>query len=140
MRTTKLNQRMKAIGATLALAGSCLGAQAQSNDALRDVLIKKGVLTQDEAMAIKSEAASPDVSAAPTTALKPIESDPEFKSLLDKAIHERLDGKWYEKIKFAGYTQVRYTSLINQSGAVLNVPNDGSARNQESLRIRRIRR
>ncbi len=139
MQTTRLKQRIKAGVAALAFSGLCLGAHAQSNDALLNVLIKKGILSKDEAAAIRVEAAAPPVSAAPAKELSPIEDNEEYKSLLDKAINDRLDGKWYEKIKFAGYTQVRYTSLFNQSGAVLNVPNDGSARDRESLRIRRGR-
>ncbi|MFT4586481.1 MAG: hypothetical protein ACI9VS_000456 [Candidatus Binatia bacterium] len=139
----QLNQKVKrcltATVAFIALGSLCVAAHAQSNDALLDALIKKGILTKDEATAIQTEAAQPGTVAMPVRELSPITADPEFKSILDKAINERLDGKWYNKLKLAGYTQVRYTSLFNQSGAVLNVPNDGSARDSESLRIRRGR-
>ncbi len=137
--------RMKRTAAAFALAGFCLGAHAQSNDALLDVLIKKGVLTKDEAASVRKEAADAKP-ADTTTSLRPLEAyaeTEEGKSALDRMLDDKLKSrskdKWYEKVKLAGYTQVRYTSLMNQSGAVLNVPNDGSARDRESLRIRRGR-
>ena len=47
--------------------------------------------------------------------------------------------KWYEKIKIDGYTQFRYTGLLNEEAESLNVPNDRSVSKDESMIIRRGR-
>lgn len=61
-RTNKSKLRQAASAATAAgvLASLSVGgsAQAQSSDALLNVLVKKGLLTQDEASQVKTEAAS----------------------------------------------------------------------------------
>lgn len=58
MKTLKnYANRFLTAAVTLAVGGFCLTAQAQSNDALIDVLIKKGILTKEEATAVRTEAA-----------------------------------------------------------------------------------
>lgn len=127
---------MRTIAATLAFVGYCIGVQAQSNDALLDVLTKEGASVRREAADAKP--------AATTTSLRPLEAYAEtaegrsaLDQMLDDKLNSRMKDKWDEKVKLASYTRVRSTSLMNQSGAILNVPNDGSARDRESLRIRR---
>ena len=47
--------------------------------------------------------------------------------------------KWYEKIKIDGYTQFRYTGLLNDEAETLYVPADRSVSKDESMIIRRGR-
>lgn len=47
--------------------------------------------------------------------------------------------KWFEKISFRGYAQIRYTEVIDSEGADLNVPNDASASESSSFLLRRGR-
>lgn len=63
----------------------------------------------------------------------------DYESAIGKAVDDKMEGKWFNNVKFSGYTQFRYTSLLSSDGAVLDVPNDGSAREQESFRLRRGR-
>lgn len=46
---------------------------------------------------------------------------------------------WYEKLGIRGYTQVRYTSVFDQSGAKLDVPADKSATDSDTFLMRRGR-
>ena len=46
---------------------------------------------------------------------------------------------WYEKMGIRGYTQVRYTSVFDQSGAKLDVPADKSATDSDTFLMRRGR-
>lgn len=55
------------------------------------------------------------------------------------AVRAALKGKWYEKIGFRGYAQVRYTQVLDHEGADLNVPNDASASDSSSFLLRRGR-
>jgi len=48
-------------------------------------------------------------------------------------------GKWFEKISFRGYAQIRYTEVMDDEGASLNVPNDASASESSSFLLRRGR-
>ncbi len=50
-----------------------------------------------------------------------------------------LEGRWYERLKIDGYTQFRFTSLMNDEASLLNVPTDRSVSSDESLIIRRGR-
>jgi hypothetical protein len=50
-----------------------------------------------------------------------------------------LDGKWYERLKIDGYTQFRFTSLMNDEASLLHVPADRSVSTDESMIIRRGR-
>jgi len=47
--------------------------------------------------------------------------------------------KWYDKISFRGYTQLRYHAVLDNEGAGLNVPNDRSVSTTESFMLRRAR-
>jgi hypothetical protein len=62
-----------------------------------------------------------------------------FDAAVGESVDKKLDRKWFNNLKLSGYTQFRYTSLLDNDGAVLDVPNDGSAREQESFRVRRGR-
>jgi hypothetical protein len=62
-----------------------------------------------------------------------------FDAAVGDSVDKKLDGKWFNNLKLSGYTQLRYTSMLDNDGAVLNVPNDGSAAEQESFRLRRGR-
>jgi hypothetical protein len=50
-----------------------------------------------------------------------------------------LAGKWYERIGLRGYTQMRYSDVLNQQGPALEVPADRSVNANESFLIRRGR-
>lgn len=60
-------------------------------------------------------------------------------SSVNDAVAKALKGKWYEKINFRGYAQLRYTHVIDEDGAALNVPNDSSASTTSSFLLRRGR-
>jgi hypothetical protein len=62
-----------------------------------------------------------------------------FDAAVGESVDKKLDRKWFSNIKFSGYTQFRWTGLLDNDGETLDVPNDGSARNQESFRVRRGR-
>lgn len=47
--------------------------------------------------------------------------------------------KWYDKVSFRGYTQLRYHALLDDEGPGLNVPNDRSVSSTESFMLRRAR-
>lgn len=55
------------------------------------------------------------------------------------AVHSALKNKWYERISFRGYAQLRYTEVLDSEGAPLNVPNDASASDNSSFLLRRGR-
>ncbi len=54
-------------------------------------------------------------------------------------VNRALEGKWYERMRIDGYTQFRFTSLLNDSASLLHVPADRSVSPDESLIIRRGR-
>lgn len=56
-------------------------------------------------------------------------------SILDHA----LDGKWYENVKFGGYTQLRMNTQLNSNAAGLHIPNDRTAAARQNFFIRRGR-
>jgi hypothetical protein len=47
--------------------------------------------------------------------------------------------KWYEKIGFGGYTQLRYSRVLDESGADLAVPADRSVGDDQTFYLRRGR-
>lgn len=47
--------------------------------------------------------------------------------------------KWFDKISFRGYAQIRYTEVLDSEGADLDVPNDASASEASSFLLRRGR-
>ncbi|MBK7948845.1 MAG: porin [Deltaproteobacteria bacterium] len=54
-------------------------------------------------------------------------------------IGKALEGKWYERLSFGGYTQFRIGEVLSQTGPDLEVPNDRSVRDNEVFTIRRGR-
>lgn len=62
-------------------------------------------------------------------------TDDTTSDLFEKA----LAGKWYERLSLGGYTQFRYTALLDEAAEDLNVPADRSVSDTESLIIRRGR-
>lgn len=54
-------------------------------------------------------------------------------------VNEALAGKWYERIRLRGYTQFRYSEVLDTSGAVVEVPADRSVNENETFGIRRGR-
>jgi len=50
-----------------------------------------------------------------------------------------LADKWYERLKFGGYAQIRADSVLSDDGGVLHVPADPFANEQSSIGIRRGR-
>ncbi len=50
-----------------------------------------------------------------------------------------LADKWYERLKLKGYMQFRGSSVLNENGGLLNVPNDPFANDVTTLGIRRGR-
>lgn len=111
---------------------------------LLEILQARGSISQEEYEQLKSAATAAPQAEAPL--VKPMVPQPptsEIKSVVDDAIDEaikdRFKNKWYEQLKFSGYTQVRYTGLMNEDGSQLNVPNDRSVAHSESFRIRRGR-
>lgn len=60
-------------------------------------------------------------------------------SSVNDAVAKALKGKWYERISFRGYAQLRYTHIIDEDGAALNVLNDASASTTSSFLLRRGR-
>lgn len=50
-----------------------------------------------------------------------------------------LAGKWYERLSLGGYTQFRYTALLDEPAEDLNVPADRTVSDTESFFIRRGR-
>lgn len=67
----------------------------------------------------------------------------QLKQLTDETaselVHKALAGKWYERLSLGGYTQLRYTALLDEDAEDLNVPADRSVSEDESLFIRRGR-
>ena len=54
-------------------------------------------------------------------------------------VNKALADKWYQRFSFGGYTQLRYTSLLDKDAESLVVPNDRSVSETDSLFIRRGR-
>lgn len=97
--------------AFMALGGLCLTTQAQSNDALLDVLIKKGVLTKEEAASVRKEAA--DAKPAETTSnLRSLEAYAETEAG-KSALDAMLDDKRKIRMSDACVTQRISTDTTN---------------------------
>lgn len=47
--------------------------------------------------------------------------------------------KWYDRVSFRGYTQLRYHAILDDEPPGLNVPNDRSVSTTESFMLRRAR-
>ena len=66
-------------------------------------------------------------------------SDSKGEPLTADSLAKTLKGKWYEKMGFRGYTQLRYHSILDQDGPELNVPNDRSISENNTFYLRRVR-
>ncbi len=55
------------------------------------------------------------------------------------ALKQSLKDKWYERFGVRGYAQLRYSRILDNEGADLFVPNDGSVSETSSFLIRRGR-
>jgi hypothetical protein len=62
-------------------------------------------------------------------------TDETSPGLADKPLPE----KWYDRLSFRGYTQLRLSEVVAHDGPALEVPNDRSVRENESFLIRRGR-
>ncbi len=91
------------------------------------------------APAAASGPATPDKAAAPVDKREAMHAKTDGTSSLADAVNKALKGKWYERISFRGYAQLRYTHVIDEDGAALNVLNDSSASTTSSFLLRRGR-
>lgn len=55
------------------------------------------------------------------------------------AVKQTLKDKWYERLGVRGYAQLRYSRILDNEGADLFVPNDGSVSETGSFMLRRGR-
>ena len=51
----------------------------------------------------------------------------------------KAPAKWYDRVNFRGYLQLRYSQMLDHNGADLHVPNDASVTETGSFMIRRGR-
>ncbi len=112
-----MNTRLKLV-TLLAATAAIVAPRAHALDGkvVLDQLVKKGVLTAEEADAIvKKDAARAQTKAA--------ESGP----------------KWYDKLKIDGYVQMRFTEQLDDEADLLDVPADKSTKPTESIILRRGR-
>ncbi len=125
-----------------------------------DQMVKKGVLTSEEAEEIlKKDQQNQQAEAAKKAeeARKAEQSAPKKAEESKGAEGSKVNGsvetaakkhdlgpvkkstKWYDRIKIDGYVQARFTEQLNDSADSLDVPADKSVRPTESLMIRRGR-
>jgi hypothetical protein len=90
-------------------------------------------MADEDAAAQAAPAAAPGATPPATATAAPASAATVVADAAKKAAH------WYEKFGIRGYTQVRYTSVFDQSGAKLDVPNDKSATDSDTFLIRRGR-
>jgi len=83
-------------------------------------------------------AAAPDA-ATPASRAETMREKTDMTSPSVEAINQALKGKWYERVSFRGYAQLRYSYVTEEDGAALNVPNDASASETSSFLLRRGR-
>jgi hypothetical protein len=81
--------------------------------------------------------AAPEKAAVPGDKREAMHAKTDGTSSLAEAVNKALKGKWYERISFRGYAQLRYTHVIDEDGAALNVLNDSSASTTSSFLLRR---
>lgn len=147
-----------ALCTTTALLCSSAPAEASNEALLRllQVLRDRGSLTAQEYEEIKLVAEAPDAPApAPAAAVpdrvatleqKVAEQDKALTGLkaatdgtTPPVVARALAGKWYERIGLRGYTQMRYSDVLDEQGPALEVPADRSVNANESFMIRRGR-
>jgi hypothetical protein len=88
---------------------------------------------------------TPAVFVAPasnTQTAPPQSPQPPASQILEQqkaVVAQALAGKWYERISIRGYTQFRYSNVLSEEGAPLEIPADRSVNPNETLLIRRGR-
>lgn len=123
--------------------------QAESR-AVINKLVKKGVLTQEEADELIAEeareSAKPTAAPAapaptvPEKAPATLVTDEKAKATEHAVVNApKKDEKWYDRIKLDGYVQLRFTEQLNDNADLIDVPNDKSTKPTEGLMIRRGR-
>ncbi len=137
--------------AALAVFGQPRPALAANPALLRllQVLRDKGSITAEEYADIRAVAEAPDVATAPTPDVpvpSPVDAAQvkavaaaQAAAVTPATVTKALAGKWYERIGIRGYSQLRYSDVTSQSGAVLEVPADRSVNPNESFLLRRGR-
>jgi hypothetical protein len=144
--------------AAVALGFGGLQGASDDNQVLRElieILRAKGSITTEEYDALKKASATepatstethaaPEVPATPPAEPTPDTEKPKRRDILADQTSSPItplpkEAKWYDKIGFGGYTQVRYATVWNQEGEDLNVPADKSASNDQSFFLRRGR-
>ena len=148
--------------AVLVAAASVFGltrpAEAAANPALLrllQVLRDKGSISAQEYEEIRAVAESPEAPVTPGQGAPPAgEALAARVAVQEKEIADltaatsgtpapvvgrALAGKWYERLAFRGYTQMRYTEVIDGNGPAVEVPADRSANANESFVLRRGR-
>jgi Phosphate-selective porin O and P len=127
-------------------------ADAQNEALLRllQVLRDRGSITAQEYEEIRKVAESPQT-AAPAGQVSTLEKRVAEQEKTVAAIKAQTDGnpppvvsralagKWYERIGLRGYTQFRGSDVFDHEGPPLEVPNDRSVNENETLIIRRGR-
>lgn len=83
--------------------------------------------------------ATPGASGAQKPATAKAESTAKPDPAFGDALKQSLKDKWYERLGVRGYVQLRYSRILDNEGADLFVPNDGSVSETSSFLIRRGR-
>jgi len=104
------------------------------------------------APALESTPGAPAAAAAPGTAATPppppVAGDSRVEKAREKsdktssqasATAPKAPAKWYDRLNFRGYLQLRYSQMLGHDGADINVPNDSSVSETGSFMIRRGR-
>jgi Phosphate-selective porin O and P len=151
-RSLRLVLFRPALIAMVALFAFAPAAEAQNEALLRllQVLRDRGSITAQEYEEIRKVAESPQI-AAPAGQLGAVEKRVAEQEKTVAAIKAQTDGnpppvvsralagKWYERIGLRGYTQFRGSNVFDHEGPPLEVANDRSVNETETLIIRRGR-
>lgn len=138
--------------AALVLTG--WGGVASAADGQNEALLKllqvlrdRGSITAAEYEEIRLVATASPAPAAPASAPAPAPAPVAASAAaqapatadIGPAVSKALAGKWYEKIGFRGYSQLRYSDVLSQAGLPVEVPADKSVNPNESFILRRGR-
>lgn len=148
-QVTNTCSRRQVIAAAIIATGLWLGLPSRSDAAnealvkLLEVLRDRGSITPAEYDMIRRVADAPE---GPAPAIPPATAPPapaapaalDAKATTD-VVNKALAGKWYEKIGLRGYTQLRYSEVLEHDGPPIDVPADRSVNENETFIIRRGR-